>query len=70
MGSPEDGAYPPKIRIHAIRPKRLSRPPAKADAGNAIIWRPIERLIYVAYARRTATLTFSVPTPPKPGHWS
>ncbi len=71
MGSPEDGAYPPKIRLHAIRPKKLGVPaPAAADGGGAIIWRPVERLIRVAYTRRASTLTFTAATPPKPGNWS
>ncbi len=52
MGEPQDGAYPPTIRPHAIRPKRLSPPLATADEGNAIIWRPVERLIHAAYMRR------------------
>ena len=52
MGSPEDGAYLPKIQPHAIRPKRLSLTPATAEAGNAIVWRPVERLIRVAYMCR------------------
>ena len=50
MGLPEDGAYPPTLRPHAIRPKMLN--PETADKGNAIIWRPVERLIRGAYMHR------------------
>jgi hypothetical protein len=52
MGSPDDSAYPPTLRPHAIRPKMLN--PATADKGNAIIWRPVERLIRAAYMHRAA----------------
>jgi len=70
MRVPEDVAYPPQPRLHAIRPKKRGPAPAAANESNAIIWRPIERLIRPAYSRRASTLVFSVPTPPKRGDWS
>ena len=38
-------ACPSKIRLQAVRPKRMIQGLAPCDAADAIIWRPVERLM-------------------------
>ncbi len=61
MGFRKIAIRPPQARLHAIKPRKLTPVMPSAADGNAIIWRPVERLI------RPANPAF---VPPKPGSLS